>query len=133
MVKALTKRLIGTLPALCIGALCMLWLSACGVDQPGTNHVSQLSTTCVSDPIVAGHDEEFVPRCEHYYTVDQAQADIVYRGNAIAGYTIYHLYYTLSCFEYDEGYECNLQVPAINLSLVCDYFDDGVVICISPR
>jgi hypothetical protein len=84
---------------------------------------------------VAERDEEFVPRCEHYYTVDQAQADIVYRGSAIAGYTIYHAYYTLSCFEYEDGYECNLQVPAVNLTLLCDYNDDGSVICtqITPR
>ena len=113
--------------------------SSCGVDQPTTGTVLQMATTCVSDPIVVGADEGadegFVPQCTHYYTVDQAQADILYRGNAISGYTIYHTWYTISCFEYDDRIECNLQVPALNLIMWCDYYDDGSVVCtqVVPR
>lgn len=117
---------------------CLLWvlvLGACGVEQLNVGSTTQSSTTCVSDPIVAGSDDDFVPRCTHYYTIDQAQSDIVYRGSLLAGYTIYGTNYLLSCFEYTDGYECNLQIRSLEITLLCDYNDDGNVVCvvISPR
>jgi hypothetical protein len=135
MTKAVKMRDVSRAVILSIVALGILALSSCGVDRPTTSAVSQMSTTCVSDPIVFGSDEGFVPRCEHYYTVDQAQSDIIYRGSAIAGYTIYLPLFTLSCFEYDDGIECNLQIPALNIIMWCDYNDDGSVICtqVLPR
>lgn len=113
----------------------VLALGACGVEQLSEASTTQLSTTCVSDPIAAGGDDDIVPRCTHYYTVDQAQSDIIYRGSVIAGYSIYGTNYLLSCFEYTDGYECNLQIRPLEITILCDYNDNGSVICtvISPR